>query len=196
MKRLRIPRGKDLSTERLPEFDWSSRTSADIVQEMFRAVEDRALDTIKWYLTEKERKAFWSRSLRVLAVIGIAIGAATPLAMQISGHVNLIWGYIAFGFAALVIGIDKVLGLSVTWARYMTTAADLQHDIYRLQLEWARISARSGEELDTFDVQAAWALLLDFSDAVADKVKTETLEWSAEFSSQLSALDSKVGSRI
>lgn len=195
-KRRDKSRSTDLTSERLPDIDVTHKPPREVAYEVFRIVEARTIETIDWYLREKQRKAFWSRTLRVMSVIGVAFGAVTPLLTQITGSLSLIWGYLALGFAALSIGIDKALGFSGTWLRYMKTATRLQQALYHSQLEWANLSAeRAQASCAVFDIDAAWTSLFNLSDRVSEIVRTETEEWSADIASQLSVLEARAKSQ-
>jgi hypothetical protein len=192
VKRQRKFRGTDLVPEKLPDIDWSCQSAYDVAQELFRIVETRTIASINWYLAEKERKAFWSRALRIMAVIGAAFGAVTPLLAQMSAGVSLIWGYLALGFAALAIGIDKALGFSSTWLRYMRTATRLQQVLYHAQLEWADLSVkRSKDSEEKFNIGTTWIALTNLSDQVNEIVRAETDEWSADVRSQIYLMETQ-----
>ena len=191
-KRFSRFRSMDLATSALPNFDWANQPEDVIIQDVFRLVEARVIASINWYLSEKKRKALWSRLLRFVAVVGVASGAATPLLAQMSNSISLVWGYLALGVAAFAVGMDRALGFSATWLRYMRTAVHLQQILKRAQLEWANCSVARGRSLP---VERAWLILINLDEEASRIIRDETEEWSIDTRSQLRDMEGRAKSQ-
>jgi hypothetical protein len=91
--------------------------------ELYEWVTGLAEDTIEWYMSAKERKARWSKALRVSCVVLATLGGVVPATALATGHAELgNWGFIIFALAAGCLAHDRFFGYSSAWQRYMQTA--------------------------------------------------------------------------
>jgi hypothetical protein len=178
----------------LPEIAWDKRLAS--LAELFDWAEDNAQAAIEWYLREKKRKARWSRSLRMLAVILLTLGGAVPLAALTASRPALgNWGFVLIALAAGCMAYDRFSGYSSAWLRYMATATSLRAQLTEFQLTTSRwMATLGGEEPGADDVLPMLDTIQSFLRAINESIRGETQSWLAEFDANLSDLKSQVGS--
>lgn len=187
-------RDPDLAAFRLPEITWDKRVAS--LKELFGWAEDNSQAAIEWYLSEKKRKARWSRGLRILAAILITLGGAIPLAALTASRAALgNWGFVSIALAAGCMAYDRFAGYSSAWLRYMAAATNLRAQLSEFQLSWSRWMAVLGdEEPSTENTLIMIDAIRSFTQAVNETIRDETQSWLAEFNANLSDLKSQVGS--
>lgn len=163
----------------------------EVIRGTFAWVETFAMESIDWYTKEKISKARWSRTLRFLAVLFLALGTVAPVvAVGMGWSEESVWGYGLIGLGACCAAIDKVFGFSSSWMRYMSTAVSLNRRLLRLQVSWPRFEARlavnSNDETFIEVVQE----LETFMDDFAALMENETNSWMSEFQSHILQLES------
>jgi hypothetical protein len=186
-------RDPDLAAFCLPEIAWDKKVAG--LNELYGWAEGGTQAAIEWYLSEKKRKARWSRSLRMLAVILITLGGAVPLAALTASRPALgNWGFVLIALAAGCMAYDRFFGYSSAWLRYMATATSLRAQLSEFQLTWSRwMAAPGGEEPSTEEVLRMIDLIRSFVQAINESIRGETQSWLAEFSANLSDLKSHIG---
>ncbi|MEW2163525.1 SLATT domain-containing protein [Streptomyces sp. NPDC007084] len=178
------PRPGDLTGRPFPLGDWGE--PAERLHELYRWVEQGALDTAAWYLCDRAGKRWGARLLRCGAAAGAVAGAALPL-LDVTGAVGgtAPWGYLALLLAVACVGVDRFFGVTSGWIRDVATAQAVQRRLQVLQFDWASESVR--EVLGPTDGTAGEAaerclgVLRKFSEDVTELVRTETADWMVEF---------------
>ena len=189
------PQGSpDLEGWRLPVPDWGSGVDRKSLSELYDWAERVASDAISWYLTEKKRKAIWSRSLRRLTVILATLGGTVPMAALAVGSTGLgNWGFALFALAGGCLAYDRFFGYSSAWLRYVAAATRLRGELTEFQLSWTKTMAMHGGRDLTADQTA---LMVDsvraFVATVNEVVRSETESWLAEFHSGLAEMEAKL----
>jgi hypothetical protein len=157
--------------------------------------EDRAVDTINWYLTDKRAKRWTSRLLRAAAVITAVAGGVLPLISGSVHGINPNLGYIFLAIAAGCIAFDHFFGLSSGWMRDIAALQALQDKLARFQLDWARWQAaqagalRNSAAVSPADATSAALDIIDaLTTGVAQLTEAETAQWITDFSSSVAAL--------
>ncbi|GGZ85052.1 hypothetical protein GCM10010371_51270 [Streptomyces subrutilus] len=178
-----MPAG-DLTGRPFPLGDWGE--PAERLDELYRRVEDDALRTAEWYLSDRAWKRRGARLLRVAAAAGAVTGAAMPL-LDLTGSVpgGAAYGYLALLLGAAALGCDRFFGLTSGWMRDVATAQAVQRRLQTLQFDWASENVR--EVLGPTDGTASEAaercltVLRRFSEDVTELVRSETADWMVEF---------------
>jgi hypothetical protein len=157
--------------------------------------EDRATETISWYLRDKQAKRWGSRLLRASAVLTAVAGGALPLLAGTVGGINSNLGYVFLAVAAGCIAFDHYFGLSSGWMRDIAAIQALQGTVARFQLDWSRWQAtRAGATgngvmvTDADNVDSALELIEALVTRVAQITEAETNQWITDFSSSVAAL--------
>jgi hypothetical protein len=153
--------------------------------------EDRATETITWYLRDKQNKRSFSRLLRAAAVVLAVAGGVLPLISSSTGGISPNLGYVFLAVAAGCVAFDHFFGLSAGWMRDIATLQALQSRLARFQLDWARwqaVQAGAGTDRPATDVVAALDLIDELVTSVAQLTEAETTQWITDFSSSVAAL--------
>lgn len=177
----------ELLGQALPLGDWGE--PAERLDELYQWVEQRALETVDWYLADRAQKRRTARLLRIGSAVGFAGGAVLPM-LALAGVLGslltpLAWGYLSLLAALLCTGCDRWFGLTSGWMRDVATAQAVQRRLEVLQYEWATESVR--EVLGPAEGTAAEAaerclgLLRRFSEEISELVRAETGDWMVEF---------------
>jgi SMODS and SLOG-associating 2TM effector domain 2 len=186
-------RDVDLEASQLPTIGWDKKAAA--LSELCSWAENFAHEAIDWYLSEKKRKARWSRSLRLLAIILATLGGATPLAALTAGRPALgNWGFVLIALAAGCLAYDRFSGYSSAWLRYMAAATELRSQLSDFQLQWARtVAAFDGKDPSNEATLEMIDSVHSFVRSINETIRSETQSWLDEFNSNLSELKSSVG---
>ncbi|MGW7256034.1 SLATT domain-containing protein [Streptomyces sp. NPDC054834] len=174
----------DLTGRPFPLGDWGE--PAERLDELYRWVERRALDTAAWYLADRVWKRRSARALRGGAAAGAVCGAALPL-LDLTGVAGgaAAWGYLAFVLAVACVAVDRFFGITSGWIRDVATAQAVQRRLQVLQFDWASESVREvlGPTEGTAGEAAERCLgvLRRFSEDVTELVRVETADWMVEF---------------
>ncbi|MFC3573735.1 SLATT domain-containing protein [Streptomyces yaanensis] len=174
----------DLTGLPFPHGDWGQ--PAERLDELYRWVERRALETAAWYLADRVWKRRTARALRVGAVVGVVCGAALPL-LDLTGATGGItpWAYLSLLLAVACVAGDRFFGVTSGWIRDVATAQAVQRRLQALQFDWATESVREvlGPTEGTAGEAAERCLsvLRRFSEDVTELVRAETADWMVEF---------------
>ncbi len=179
-------KSQDLTGRPIPLGDWGE--PAERLDELYRWVEDGALATASWYLTDRGFKRRGARALRIGAALGAVAGAALPLLDLTSAVTGAApWGYLCLLLAIACIACDRYFGLTSGWIRDMATAQAVQRRLQALQFDWASESVREvlGPTEGTAGEAAERCLgvLRRFSEDITEIVRAETANWMLEFHS-------------
>lgn len=182
----------ELLGQAFPLGDWGE--PAERLDELYQWVEQRALETVDWYLADRTRKRRAARLLRVGTALGFAGGAVLPLlaladVLDFLSPVGplgpLVWGYLSLLLALLCAGCDRWFGLTSGWMRDVATAQAVQRRLEALQYEWATESVREvlgpAEGTASDAAERCLGVLRRFSEEVSELVRAETGDWMVEF---------------
>ena len=100
-------------------------------------------------------------------------------------------GYIWIGLCGVFLTIERVLGSSKAWFRYVNVFLDLQSLLVELELGWAKLNFTSeadsaGNSLECKKLE----LIIKFSHRLGEITKKETGQWNATYSDSLQQLHS------
>ncbi|MFF3766174.1 SLATT domain-containing protein [Streptomyces sp. NPDC001922] len=174
----------DLHGRPLPSGDWGE--PADRLEDLYRWVEGRALDTVDWYLAGRLWKRQGARALRLAAAVTATVGVTLPLLdlTEVLGD-GAGWGCLALATAVVCLGADRFFGLTSGWMRDVATAQAVQRRLEALQFDWASESVREvlgpTEGTASEAAERCLTVLRRFSEGVSDLVRSETADWMVEF---------------
>ncbi|MGY0059705.1 SLATT domain-containing protein [Streptomyces sp. LZ34] len=176
----------DLLGRPFPHGDWGE--PAERLDELYRWVEDGALQVAEWYLADRVWKRRTARALRVGAAVLGVVGASLPL-LDLNGVLDdgAAWGCLVLLIAAACVGCDRFFGLTSGWMRDVATAQAVQRRLETLQFDWASESVREvlgpTEGTAAEAVERCLAVLRRFCEDVSELVRTETAGWMVDFGS-------------
>ncbi|MFE0509940.1 SLATT domain-containing protein [Streptomyces sp. NPDC058964] len=174
----------DLTGRAFPLGDWGE--PAERLDELYRWVERRALETASWYLADRVWKRQGARALRVGAAVGAVSAGVLPL-LDLTGAVDgaAAWGYLALVLAVACACVDRYFGLTSGWIRDVATAQAVQRRLQVLQFDWASECVREvlgpAEGTASEAAERCLGVLRRFSEDVTELVRTETADWMVEF---------------
>ncbi|MEV6292612.1 SLATT domain-containing protein [Streptomyces sp. NPDC004059] len=174
----------DLTGRTFPLGDWGE--PAERLDELYRWVEDGALQTASWYLRDRVWKRRGARILRSGAAAGAVAGAALPL-LDLAGAAHGVapWGCLALLLGVACVGIDRFFGVTSGWIRDVATAQAVQRRLQALQFDWASESIREvlgpAEGTASEAAERCLGVLRRFAEDVTELVRTETTDWMVEF---------------
>ncbi len=182
----------NLVSAALPQLDWTA-DHLTLATTLYRWTESSAIATLEWYLREKKGKAAWSRALRALAVILAAVGGVFPfIAVGTGRTAYAFWGYPVLGAAAGCVALDRALGLSSSWMRYLTAAVSIEKLLAEYQLRWAEMCAEiNGGNMSAAQFKVMVDEIRQFADNLGDLVIGETRNWVEEFRGHFSRLEAQ-----
>ena len=202
-----------MEPDKIIEFDnlkWNTVEDRETsINKLYRFAESEAQKAINWYLYNKGSKSFWSRHLRISAIILATLGGIAPVLLSIGWlntgtSVTKQWfgsfaaligqlGYLFFAVAAGCIAVDKFFGFSSGWMRYMKTAQVLMKLLSEFRLDWAMMIANLNGESPTLEqTQLMIQRIKDFTLIVDSQVEQETSAWISEFQTSLSEIERTV----
>ncbi|MET8632798.1 SLATT domain-containing protein [Streptomyces sp. NPDC004096] len=177
-------RPDDLTGHPFPHGDWAE--PAEQLDELYRWVERRALETATWYLTNRVWKRRGALALRAGAATGAVCGAALPL-LDLTGAVGGVapWAYLSLLLGAACVAADRFFGVTSGWMRDVASAQAVQRRLQALQFDWASENVREvlGPTEGTAGEAAERCLsvLRRFSEDITELVRAETADWMVEF---------------
>ncbi|MGW6060622.1 SLATT domain-containing protein [Streptomyces sp. NPDC055189] len=178
--------GEDLVGRAFPLGDWGE--PAQRLDELYRWVERGALNTVRWYLSDRAWKRRGARLARVGAAVG-AVGAGVFPLLDLAGAVGGVatWGFVSLLAGAACVGCDRFFGLTSGWMRDVATAQAVQRRLQVLQFDWASESVREvlgpTEGTASEAAERCLGVLRRFSEDVTELVRAETADWMVEFRS-------------
>ncbi|MDF3300744.1 SLATT domain-containing protein [Streptomyces tropicalis] len=167
-----------------PHGDWGE--PAHRLDELYRWVEQGALQTASWYLADRVWKRRGARGLRCGAAAGAVAAAALPL-LDLTGAVGGVapWGYLALLLSVACVAIDRYFGVTSGWMRDVATAQAVHRRLQVLQFDWASESVREvlgpAEGTAGEAAERCLGVLRRFSEDVTELVRTETADWMVQF---------------
>jgi hypothetical protein len=161
-------------------------------------VTSAAQRTIKWYLAGKRPKKQLAQSLRILAILSVAAAGVFPLLAQAlssdsNSRVQPVWAPILLAFAGMCVGLDRYMGYSTAWVRFIRTEQQITRDLAQFQLEWQQEKStwKDGKP-EKEAVERALKKLLEFRNKISSYVIDETNEWIKEFQGALKSIEATV----
>ncbi|WP_375765612.1 DUF4231 domain-containing protein [Archangium gephyra] len=171
------------------------------LQELYTSVVKKAQDAISWYDARKRRHKNRALFYRITAIVLAGAASIVPIVLAMvppdQGWNPARWVPIASILAAAsagCIGIDKLVGNSASWMRYLTTMLDLEAQLEALQFAWARraLEAQTLKASNDDNLIASLNLLQEALAQANQSVKTETMEWVALFSGNLQEVEKSI----
>jgi hypothetical protein len=151
-----------------------------------------------WYAVKRRPKRWAGRWLRVGAILLGAVAAIVPLLAQIwtdnAGEPEIApaWATVALVGAATLIALDRFLGSTAGWMRFMTVELRLSQLRHEFQYEWQALLLALPDEPSDAETLALVARAKSLVVAVDTTIQAETDSWTKEFRMQLEAAEADV----
>ena len=175
---------------------WEPNDVPGSLDALYQYVKDRATKAIDWYLESKRDKKIWAIWLRVLAILLASAGALLPILSQIITDENgeqiiaPAWASVALVLAGVLVALDRFLGCSSSWIRYISTELRLQKILDEFQIDWqCQKSKWKDAGPDNRQIRDIFGIAKQFIQQVDQLIIEETNAWIAEFQSVLKQID-------
>jgi hypothetical protein len=181
----------------IPEIEEGQNLAAYLKQ-LRQEFEKEAIETINWYIKSKKIKKRLSLGLRGITILATSIGGLVPL-LQGAGFTAIHgqYGYIALAIAATCIGLDKFMGFSSSWMRYIITDFSLQKALAEFQTDWILMWSEVENDSPTKEQQEKILChLKNFRLKIQTEIQQETQMWTNEFQSNLAQLQMSTRARL
>jgi hypothetical protein len=203
---------KDLKSQGFPlDLDWQATEQEASLEKLRGHLLENSEACINWYYRSKGPKSFWGVWLRFLSILLIALAGLIPLLADLiprqfgEGSVAAIapgWSAVMLAIAALLSGVDRFLGLTSGWVRYVRTAQALTERMNQFQFDWEALRCRRQRQPDAphlagavpplgpaDSIQDAMNCGRQFLVDVQTLVRRETDLWAREFERATQLLD-------
>jgi hypothetical protein len=178
----------------LEALDWSGNRSASI-DTLAIQLRQQCQKAIDWYVAAKIPKkqgATWLRALIILftSLAGLlAVLAPIRDDPALDFYVHPAWISVAAALAAALLGLDRFLGFSRGWIRYIQTELELRTALNAFNLGWHRRRSEwpNGVPSDT-QLDDAFKAIAEFLGVIDGVVKEETEQWVADFQASMQEL--------
>jgi hypothetical protein len=178
------------------DVSWDPQDLPKSIEELRKFVKDKADEAIRWYWKAKRWKKRAAIGLRVTSIFIASAAAVIPILSQmITDNANKpviapAWASVALIAAGVFVVLDRLLGCSSSWIRYVLTGLRLQKKLDEFQIEWHCEKAKWKDAKPTdAQTQAMCAKAKDVVTAVDELIIEETNAWVAEFKSALKQID-------
>ena len=189
------PKTEDLKPVGFPDLDWSPKSVRDSLSKLRGYTEDQANKANDWYLQKRVSKKFAGRALRIFAILMTAAAGLVPVASQLwqaDGKPIIAPGYspLFLGLAGLLILLDKFLGCTNAWLRYLSASQKIGNLLRTFRFDWeAELAAIGMKDLTTEQVQQMISRCRSLVVDVDRVVSEETQAWVNEFKTILKQVD-------
>jgi hypothetical protein len=188
---------------------WDAQHMEDSLEEMLTYAEDNARAALDWYWGRKRWKAITSQICRLGAILFTAAAAMIPIIGSTGwfapkGVDQTLWtlklnqaGYLALGFAALALALDRFMSGSTSWMRYVSTATSIQTALEQFRFDWDKLKVPLAGKTPT--PQEAIPLINrieEFNATVRGLVEGETKAWVADFQQNLTELEKSTAAAV
>ena len=190
----------NLSPREFPDLDWSDSKSA--AAELVAYVMGNAEDARSWYLVKKDGRKFWAQGLRALAVVLTTIAAVIPAYITFmpsnrgadaSGEAAL--AYVFLGVAGGVVWLDRSLGLSSSWMRFMTTAVAISEINAELRWSWERWKLANPGTVEDAARKEIFEACYRSANKLHNTLTDELEAWKVEFKATMKEIEAAVNQR-
>jgi hypothetical protein len=186
---------RDLRPEAFPSLSWEPQEVAQSLETLYRYVEGEALKANDWYLRKKgpnRRLGQWLRGLAILLTAGAGLVPILSELWQI-GRQPMIrpgWSPLLLGLAALFLLLDRFLGGTSSWMRYLAASQAIGDLLRRFRFDWTlQQAACAGQPPDAAHTERLIGLCHRLLAGVDRVVQEETQAWASEFRGVLRQID-------
>jgi len=174
-----------------PLQQWKEAEARDKLKELFDDLLKKADDTINWYHTCRRKKGNAAKGIRISAIMLLIACTLMPYLASISDDktkmVILSVGYILAGVGGGILLLDRYVGLTNSWIRFVLTGMDLENMRNAFAENWQIIYLRS-LPLTREKFCDLVAAMINFQNSFNATVKKETETWAREFQQNLKDL--------
>jgi hypothetical protein len=190
----------DKAEDKIKWDDYVGKPPKEALPMIYERVEGSAKRTRDWYWDSIGSKRWASLASRVVSLCLLASGAVLPILASICTEpaTRLLLtqlGVASLAAAGLSLAVDRVLGWSSGWLRYMTTVTAMENATRKFRMDWANHVIGKSEPLDAKDVRQLFELAKRFEEEIGTLRSDETDKWVTEFNSSIALLGELIKSQ-
>ncbi|MDA0161891.1 SLATT domain-containing protein [Solirubrobacter ginsenosidimutans] len=184
----------DIARSDLPELDWGAAERAASLSKVYVHAQGLAVASERWYAANRPPKRVAGRVLRVLALLLGTAAALLPILSEIftTGDKPAFapgWASVALVIAAALIAVDRYLGASNAWMRYMTAETQIANLRQEFEYAWNIERTRTASPPTDAEVAVLLGLARKLVADVNDVVAAETGTWISDFRGSLQSTE-------
>ena len=173
-----------MPTDRPALADAAAGSQARATDHVFDERRRAASDIIRWYEVHGAAARWRGGAMTLMAVFCLAAGGLLPVANDLVSaatqtRLRLEVGYLLLGLGGALLLMDRLLGFSSNWARFLSTALQLRARTDLFAQEW-RLAG-----LDENPERARLELARTFTAELHEIVLKETARWDEELKARL-----------
>jgi hypothetical protein len=177
--------------------DWSQNNTAVDLQQVFDYCMTASEQAINWYMKARNVKRGFARIFRIFAIILTALAALLPTLGELFQNYTGIdetfpagWSVVLLGIVGILLLLDRFLGCSTGWIRYITTELEIRQITHEFQLDWEAGRAEWGGQGPNTQQVIKMLLKCKTHLSTVDKIiRDETQAWKCEFENVLKQID-------
>lgn len=173
-------------------YRWDDSSRAESLEQLYQATVAQVQSSKDWYTRNIRGKKNWAQLLRIAALGLLGIGTIVPVLLDVSGLQGIPASIttLVLALGAGCIGLDRFLGFSSAWMRFLTTEMTIKARLEAFKYEWEAEQIRWGGAPPTMEQTLAMVnRCAALHNEVLALVRDETQMWVQEFQASLKALD-------
>ncbi|MCP4111802.1 MAG: SLATT domain-containing protein [Desulfobacteraceae bacterium] len=177
---------KDLKPKDFPELSWEPDNLSESLELLYKYASEEAARFSRWYYEKRRWKKFMGITLRILAIVLMAVGGIIPIIDKIPPFIATI----LISIAALLVMLDRFVGFTTGWIRFILTGQELAQLLEVFRLDWQH--HRVGLEKNKITAEQAEELIFlcrTFLMQIHGVMRKETEMWATEFQNMLKEID-------
>lgn len=189
------PAARDLKPASFPKLSWKPGEYGAALERVFDYVTGVAGQAVDWYMRKKRPKKVGGWLFRGAAILATALAGLIPVLGELieTGGVPVVrpaWSTVALGIAGILVLLDRFLGLTRGWVRFMVAGQEIGEKLEAFRMDWeAGKLAWKQAEPDAEEARAMLEKAKAFLLQVHGVVRQETMGWADEFQKALQETD-------
>lgn len=189
--------GPDIKPISVSDLKWDPENIPGSLDAFRMVAVEECRKVANWYWREKKVPGILSRYFRASIIVSPAVSAVLAAGTQVynNGHAapsridtTPVIGVIA-AIGPVLLGLDKALGFTTSWIRYIVTATAINREITSFETDWFELMAKSSSPMVQSEYLALIARAKQLLNTVQALLAQETGTWAKEFSDSLLQLD-------
>lgn len=178
---------KDIRTPDLGELDWSPGSRTESLTKVFNHTVGVSEEAQRWYAAKHPSKRSSGRALRLVGLLLGGVGAVLPIISEISSSssgkpaIAPGWAAVALVLAAGCAILDRFLGFSSAWMRFIVAEQNLERQRRDFEYAWNEARTKVSDPPSDSDVASLLTLARENVKQVEDIIDRETAEWVTQF---------------
>jgi hypothetical protein len=178
---------KNIENKALGQLDWSEKSRVKSLTEVFEYAIGVSREAQDWYEGKHPSKRSSGRALRLTGLLFLGVGGVLPIISEISSSASGKpaiapgWAAVALALAAGCGILDRYLGYSSAWMRFILAEQRLESQRQDFEILWNKARANLHDPPTVAEVDKLLTLARDNVKKVQDVIQRETAEWITEF---------------